>query len=605
MLKSRSKHRDGRDREQRGSGSGGGGRRQGEKQPRPPAFCNASLVALPRRPTGPVSRPFLLPEHVRDACAALSPPRKMPYWKGQNLCWEWTKQLGCYETFGTLSWRDGQDRAATRHMAPVPEAVRLEPLQHPEVCERYELGAPLRAKAAELKAATVWLRKNVAVYVVNLPEDTERLRAISDKLSLLNITFQRIPGIDLTKKNAYKQARWAGQVPKSFNFTLAQDNANKEFQAMGGLVGTVGCAAAHLSAMKHVARHIQHRRPLALILEDDAMLVDDFALKLQRLVEEEAPCDWEAISLKAKCPYGECVSPHLTRVYPDVNEPADRCRHGVNYGFFAMLYRGARLAGLHKRLTEVVWDEARPHCLDVDVALASISDEVAYYAVPGMQKVGFLTEGDHGSSRWSRNWKSLADGEEASKTETMTTSTTTTSTTTTTDKHAVYRAWGGIAPTSTTTTERGAEITHESASTAATASGRSSGGKAPPSRSLPPPLAAVVAVTSALPTTSTSAAPLVTSTTGVMDEVLNFLHDSQDSPAAASGVAAGAAVAASATTTTTIDVMSQINAFVGHLHEDEDGRSTVRNAAKVAATSAPQPARSGLEDSASAGVTLQ
>merc|ERR1711920_859282 len=123
------------------------------------------------------------------------------------------------------------------------------------------------------------------------------------------------------------------------------------------------------------------------------MVMNDFAIKLKRLLETEAPCDWDAISLRSRCPYGECVSPHLTRVWPDGNEPEERCRHGVNYGFFAMLYRLADLEDLHNRLAAVVWDHSRPHCLDVDVALASIADMIAYYAVPGMQEPGFLSEG--------------------------------------------------------------------------------------------------------------------------------------------------------------------------------------------------------------------
>merc|ERR1711920_19657 len=57
------------------------------------------------------------------------------------------------------------------------------------------------------------------------------------------------------------------------------------------------------------------------------------------------------------------------------------------------------MGGLRDKLANTVWNSTRPHCLDVDVALASISDTLAYYAVPSMQKPGFLTEGAQGSSR--------------------------------------------------------------------------------------------------------------------------------------------------------------------------------------------------------------
>jgi len=224
---------------------------------------------------------------------------------------------------------------------------------------------------------------------------------ISSRLTELKISYQRIDGVDLRVPHAYDKAKKDGLIPRDYNFSLAQSNANTDYNKMGGIGGTVGCATAHLRAQSIAAAKTQ--TPYAIILEDDVRLDDEFVPKLKRLLEDEAPCGWSAISLKAHCPHGACVSPHLSRVQPDGNEPADRCRHGVNYGFFAMLYRVSDLSDLRSRLAHVVYDESRPHCLDVDVALASISDEVEYYAVPGMQTPGFLTEGGFESARISGN----------------------------------------------------------------------------------------------------------------------------------------------------------------------------------------------------------
>jgi hypothetical protein len=141
------------------------------------------------------------------------------------------------------------------------------------------------------------------------------------------------------------------------------------------------------------------RKPLALVFEDDAHPSDDFVVRLWHLVRRELPCDWTALSLRSMCSYGACISPHLARVQPDPNEPADRCRHGVNYGFQGVLYRLQTLPRLRERWRQVVFDATRPHCLDIDVALASISDEVGYYAVPYVQVPGLLQEADIGSSR--------------------------------------------------------------------------------------------------------------------------------------------------------------------------------------------------------------
>jgi len=321
------------------------------------------------------------------------------YWKDQNLCWEWMKHVSCWED--CTSWREGQQRAAKRGLAPFPSDVPMHPLRDPEVCDSRELGAKLDVSPQDMRVAQAWFDESVSVYVLNLPTDAERWRMISGRLKELKIAFRRIGGVDLRVPGAYEKAKADGWIPKDYNLTLAQRNARSWYNKMGGIRGTVGCATAHLRAQSVAAA--ETRTPYAMILEDDVRPEDDFVPKLRRLLAGEAPADWSAISLKSYCPYGTCVSPHLSRVHPDGNEPADRCRHGANYGFFAMLYRVSDLAGLRSRLARAVYDGSRPHCLDVDVALASISDEVSYYAVPGPQTPGLLSQGGFASARTTAN----------------------------------------------------------------------------------------------------------------------------------------------------------------------------------------------------------
>jgi len=170
-----------------------------------------------------------------------------------------------------------------------------------------------------------------------------------------------------------------------------------------------------MQAMGHAAS-AGDQKPLVLILEEDAAPATGFAVKLRRLVTAEAPCDWVAISLQSACPYGECVTPHLARVRPNGNEPAERCHHGVNFGFYSMLYRKVMLPPLVKRLQRAVWDEERPRCLDVDVALASLANEVAYYAVPKVQVPGLIVSGGGESSRRKNMANAQVQLEETDKT---------------------------------------------------------------------------------------------------------------------------------------------------------------------------------------------
>jgi len=381
----------------------------------------------------------LLPSRVLERCKTQTPSKGSWIWKGRNWCWEAVKRHACY---GHHSWEDAQQQAAADKEAPDLDDTPFPALQDAERCDLPDLGAslvpdpppegPVLADDREERdqdeqtymnyqieahEAEFWFHQNVAVYVLNLPTAADRWSRISRKLEDLHISADRVPGIDLSEPGAIQQAQEEGLVPRLWNFSAAKQNmvrllknssettARRYLDNYGR--GTIGCAAAHLRAMWQATSNA-HRleKPVVLILEDDVTLEDDFVLKLRRLLRHEAPCDWEVISLRSQCPYGVCVSPHLTRVQPDANEPEEMCRHGVNYGFYAMLYRVDSLISIANKLHQRIWDETRPGCLANDVALASLAEEVVYYAVPSSQVPGFVGHGDgFGSVRGELNRK--------------------------------------------------------------------------------------------------------------------------------------------------------------------------------------------------------
>jgi len=197
-----------------------------------------------------------------------------------------------------------------------------------------------------------------------------------------------------------EEAKEQGWVPREFNFTRAQEVAYSDKHQMGPILGTLGCASAHFKVQSKV---LEDGAALAIVLEDDSYVVSDFVERIWHLVLRELPCDWEVTSLYSRCPFGTCISRHLTRVQPDTNEPEWRCRQGVNWGMQGVVYRTNRLEAVQRHWHSTVFDVERPHCMDVDVALASISDRVGYYAVPSVQDPGFLKEADQGSARWKIN----------------------------------------------------------------------------------------------------------------------------------------------------------------------------------------------------------
>eukprot|EP00929_Paragymnodinium_shiwhaense_P079450 TRINITY_DN41355_c0_g1_i1.p1 TRINITY_DN41355_c0_g1~~TRINITY_DN41355_c0_g1_i1.p1 ORF type:complete len:612 (+),score=130.96 TRINITY_DN41355_c0_g1_i1:84-1919(+) len=386
-------------------------------------FCNTSVPPVP----DVAPRQHHMTDEVRKICVEnddKAPPSSWK-WPGRNWCWVHIKRTACYwdrysdETLPNWWW--AQEKNSKWHAAPKPTDYLFTGLENPALCDLPQNGAHIDASAEEMAEAKAWVAKNLAVYVVNLDTAKKRWQSMSGRLSSLGLNATRIAGIDLSKLGL-EGAKAKGYIPQAWNYTQAKAmvkrmmNKSSEHAQDWWLIpdaiglGTVGCAAAHLNAQRRAAQLASAEgKQLALILEDDIWIEDDFALRLRRLLRDEAPCDWEAISLSSRCTYGVCVSPHLSRVQPDGNEPALHCHAGTNFGFFGMLYRTNALLGLNQKLMMKIWDEATA-CVPVDSALAAISDQVNFYAVPHSQKPGFMSEVTDGSmgeksTRISANYK--------------------------------------------------------------------------------------------------------------------------------------------------------------------------------------------------------
>jgi len=320
---------------------------------------------------------------------------------GRNWCWVGIKNHCHWNLKLHQPWSHYQKKAEEDGTGPpLSEEADFHPLEKPDICDRPELGEERQWTVAQKLLAREWFRDHVAVYVISLPTAVSRWKMIKGRLDQLQIHATRVAGVDMRVPGALATAKAAGFVPLDYNFTRAQENAYSHRQVMGSVLGTMGCAAAHFKVQ---LKAIADGGPIAVVMEDDSWPSEDFVERLWSLVREELPCDWEVVSLLSRCGHGQCVSPHLMRVQPDVNEPAWRCHAGVNWGMHAVAYRTESLPRLQKTWKRAVFDEKRPHCMDVDVALASISDEVGFYAVPSVQAPGFVTESNHRSARWDIN----------------------------------------------------------------------------------------------------------------------------------------------------------------------------------------------------------
>jgi GR25 family glycosyltransferase involved in LPS biosynthesis len=289
-------------------------------------------------------------------------------------------------------------QAVSTNFTPMPpnRETEFQPLVHPELCDRSEREAQ-DWTLAERDAAKAWFDVAVGVHVLSLAADKEsRLKVTAGRLRDLGIRYSVVEGVDLRIPGADGQARQEGLLPSDFNVTRAQEVAlgpgtDVGRYERGGIAGTLGSFLGHLRAQTTAIRS-SPQKPLTVILEDDAHLSDDFVPRLWRMITRELPCDWQVVSLSSRCPFGFCVAPHLVRVQPDPNEPAWRCRQGVNQGFLGTLYRTLELRNVQRRWQRLAFDEDRPRCLEADTAMAAISDDVAFYAVPTSQAPGLLHE---------------------------------------------------------------------------------------------------------------------------------------------------------------------------------------------------------------------
>ena len=109
------------------------------------------------------------------------------------------------------------------------------------------------------------------VYIVNLKHSTERRKNILSELKKQNIkNFQIIDAID-GKKLQDKDLK---------NFTCSSD---KKYNSLGQklTLSQIGCALSHIKIYKDF---IKSDESYALILEDDAIFLDNFSYSLQKFI---------------------------------------------------------------------------------------------------------------------------------------------------------------------------------------------------------------------------------------------------------------------------------------------------------------------------------
>merc|ERR1712217_940357 len=105
-------------------------------------------------------------------------------------------------------------------------SVPFEPLRNPELCDQQAFGGTRAWTKEEWRKSREWFEEKVAVFVLSLPSSEERRNLSKLRFKQLNIKFEFSDGIDIRAEGALEVAQRHDLIPKTFNITRAQTEAD-------------------------------------------------------------------------------------------------------------------------------------------------------------------------------------------------------------------------------------------------------------------------------------------------------------------------------------------------------------------------------------------
>ena len=117
------------------------------------------------------------------------------------------------------------------------------------------------------------------IYVINMSSSSDRFNYISQQLEQQNLSFKRIPGVDIKERQDLKNKYYSKVRNKlGYHKTLTD--------------GEIGCYIAHRNAWKAI---LDDNIDFGLVLEDDAYLKENLKLILDNLHNTKS--DWDILKL--------------------------------------------------------------------------------------------------------------------------------------------------------------------------------------------------------------------------------------------------------------------------------------------------------------------
>jgi glycosyl transferase family 25 len=248
----------------------------------------------------------------------------------------------------------------------------------------------------------------VQIFVINLPEDVDRRRAVEGQLRNLGLHFEVLPAIGGTllsskdRRNNYDELRFVRNEGRS------------------ALPGELGCALSHIEAYRLV---VERKLPYALILEDDAWMNPNVPQLLKAIERQYPPSEENVFLFTWFNALGSRQLGQLWSSYHVADVKSAFCTHGY-------VVSNAAAEALAKALHPVrhladCWKWLRRHrvvrvlsvvptCITADLSYATRTSGELAEAVAGRSWVWFLRHKlhrvfwrlvDHGSVLFSRRGK--------------------------------------------------------------------------------------------------------------------------------------------------------------------------------------------------------
>ena len=161
---------------------------------------------------------------------------------------------------------------------------------------------------------------NLDIYIVNLKIRTNRRLLIEKELCKHNLNGIFYNAVDGNKLDI-KQLEYKKIIDISYN---------KKNNIVQLTRGEIGCSLSHYNIWKYL---LESDKEYFLILEDDAVLVDNFKSKLNNLLNEVKNSKWDMIYLIENCKrlFNNCDGPLYT---PNTKRPIN-----IGYGTWGYLIK--------------------------------------------------------------------------------------------------------------------------------------------------------------------------------------------------------------------------------------------------------------------------